>query len=143
LTESLCTVSPGGRNRGSVLVRAGLAIVIAAAVGGGLAACTGGETSPRIVPGGDPGVGRRYIEQYGCGTCHTIPGVKGATALVGPPLTHWSRRSFIAGQLPNTPDNLVRWITNPQLVEPGTAMPNLRVTPDEARNIAAYLVGIQ
>ncbi len=89
--------------------------------------------------GGDPGRGVQVIDRYGCGGCHTIPGVPGARGLVGPPLLWWSRRTFIAGELPNTPDNLIRWIRAPQSVEPGTAMPALGVTDEEARDAAAYL----
>jgi cytochrome c len=58
---------------------------------------------------------------------------------VGPPLTTFARRAYIAGQLPNQPENLIRWIQDPQAVEPGTAMPNLRVSPVVARDMAAYL----
>jgi cytochrome c len=95
---------------------------------------------PGDVPGGRPEQGRLAMrQQYGCGACHVIPGVEGATGLVGPPLTHWSGRVYIAGNLANTPDNLVRWIRDPQGVEPGTAMPNLGVTEADARDIAAYL----
>ena len=48
-------------------------------------------------------------------------------------------REFIAGNLPNEPEHLVDWIVNPQAIEPGTAMPTLGVSPDEARDMAAYL----
>lgn len=95
--------------------------------------------SPRDVAGGDPGRGKLAISRYGCSACHTIPGVPGATGQVGPPLTQFSRRSIIAGQIANTPDGLVRWIRDPQAIEPGTAMPALGVTEGEARDIAAYL----
>ena len=95
------------------------------------------------VPGGDAAQGRLVIRQYGCGTCHVIPGVPGANGTVGAPLTEFARRKYIAGELPNTSDNLVRWIVNPQLIEPGTAMPNLNVTSAEARDIAAYLATLQ
>jgi cytochrome c oxidase assembly factor CtaG/cytochrome c2 len=88
---------------------------------------------------GDAARGRLAIDAYGCGACHTIPGVRGATGLVGPPLTRFGRRGIIAGQLPNTPPNLVRWILDPPAVEPGTAMPDLGVSVREARDIAAYL----
>jgi cytochrome c len=91
------------------------------------------------VRGGDPDHGRRLIEQYGCGSCHTIPGVRQADGLVGPPLNRFGARSYIAGELPNNADNLQRWIRDPQGVEPGTAMPDLGVTPLDARDIAAYL----
>lgn len=89
--------------------------------------------------GGDANAGRQALVNFGCGSCHTIPGVRGADAMVGPPLNAWSRRSFIAGRLPNTPENLVHWIVTPQTVEPGTAMPNLGVSEREARDMAAYL----
>jgi cytochrome c len=59
--------------------------------------------------------------------------------MAAPPLHRFYQRSFIAGRLPNTEDNLIRWIQDPQQVEPGTAMPDLGVTEDEARDIAAYL----
>lgn len=88
-------------------------------------------------------LGKEAITRYGCGSCHLIPGVPGADGLVGPPLQHFNQRGYIAGQLANTPDNLVRWLRNPQEVEPGTAMPNLGVTDEDARNIAAYLMGLQ
>jgi cytochrome c1 len=59
--------------------------------------------------------------------------------MVGPPLTQFGLRAYIAGQLPNQPDNLLRWLQDPQGVEPGTAMPNLGVGPAAARDMAAYL----
>lgn len=118
-----------------VMTIAGLLVVLVLGVG-----CQE-ERNPRLrVAEGSVELGSDAIRRYGCGSCHTIPGIKGADALVGPPLLSFSRRTFIAGQLPNTPDNLARWIQNPQEVEPGTAMPDLDVSPEEARNIAAYLL---
>lgn len=83
--------------------------------------------------------GAKLIAQYGCGSCHTVPGVDRAGGLVGPPLTRFGARSYIAGELPNNADNLRRWITDPQAVEPGTAMPKLGVSAIDAQDIAAYL----
>lgn len=91
------------------------------------------------VTGGDVGRGRQLLADYGCGSCHQIPGIRGANALVGPPLDGWSQRHYIAGSLPNTLDNLVVWIVNPQGVEPNTAMPTLGVSDEEARHMSAYL----
>jgi cytochrome c len=76
---------------------------------------------------------------YGCPTCHVIPGVPGAVGTVGPSLHGLSRRSYLAGKLPNTHANLELWISHPQQFEPGTAMPEMGVTADDARQIAAYL----
>jgi cytochrome c2 len=89
--------------------------------------------------GGNPDRGPALIRSYGCGTCHTIAGVIGANGLVGPPLTGIAQRSFIAGVLPNAPENMVRWIEDPKAVDSLTAMPVLGVTPADARDIAAYL----
>jgi cytochrome c2 len=83
--------------------------------------------------------GRLLIAGYGCGSCHTIPGVPGADAMVGPSLDRFYERSYIAGRLPNTWTNLIQWIEDPQQVKPGTAMPNLGVKDNEAFDIAAYL----
>lgn len=123
------------------ILGAGLALMAI----GALAGCTGGQaTAPyHVAINGSPQHGRVLIGQYGCGACHVIPGIHAARGLVGPPLYFWSRRTIIAGELPNTPENLERWIENPPAIEPGTAMPNLGVTPPEARDIAAYLDTLQ
>jgi cytochrome c len=75
----------------------------------------------------------------GCGSCHVIPGIHNAKGLVGPPLMFFSRRTMIAGELPNSPENLVRWLKDPPSVEPGTAMPDLGLTDKQAQDVAAYL----
>jgi cytochrome c len=91
------------------------------------------------VPGGDPERGRQAIRRYGCAGCHTIAGIEGANARVGPTLTGLRGESYIAGRLPNVSHYLVFWIRDPQRIEPGTAMPNLHVTEGDALDIAAYL----
>ncbi len=119
-----------------VLVMA--ALVLSAA----LAACEGGRTvgeAAEIPTGGDATRGRDLIGHFGCGSCHTIPGVDGAEGVVAPPLTMFARRTFVGGELPNTPENLVRWIQSPKTIEPGTAMPALGINEQQARDIAAYL----
>jgi mono/diheme cytochrome c family protein len=95
--------------------------------------------SERLLPAADAERGKRALEQYACATCHEIPGVTGATVPVGPSLRKLAWRSYIAGVLPNTSDNLVRWIRAPQEVKPGTAMPELGVTARDARDMAAFL----
>ncbi len=79
-------------------------------------------------------------ERYGCGACHQIGGIEQANGHVGPPLRHFkSNVPFIIGKLPNTAANVERWIQHPQAIAPGTIMPDLGVTPAQAREIAAYL----
>ena len=89
--------------------------------------------------GGDARAGRQAIRKYGCYACHTIPGVAGARGLVGPPLDGIGNRQYIAGELPNTPANLMKWIQHPHQVEPHTAMPEMNVSEQDSRDIAAYL----
>jgi cytochrome c2 len=106
-------------------------------------ACSSGRSAvyeeARTLTGGEPERGPALIGRYGCGACHDIPGVRGATAIVGPPLGGIAIRSYLAGQLSNTPANMRRWIQQPQNVERGTAMPDMGVTDEHARDITAYL----
>lgn len=92
---------------------------------------------------GDVAAGADLIERAGCGSCHMIPGIAGADGLVGPPLIHWNRRVVIAGLLQNTPSNLVTWLMAPQDVVPDNAMPDLGLSEEQARDIAAYLYTIE
>lgn len=106
-----------------------------------LVACEPGRSAPpmRQVPGGNAALGREALARYGCGGCHVIPGIPAARSLVGPPLTHYGQRGFVAGVVSNSADNLIKWIVDPPAVDPQTAMPRLGVTPTEARHMAAYL----
>jgi cytochrome c1 len=87
--------------------------------------------------------GRKAINQYACVTCHAIPGIVGPNAPVGPPLAAIGTRGFIAGVLPNTAQNMVRWLRHPQAVNPRSAMPDLGVTQRDAQDIAAYLATLK
>ena len=124
----------------------GVILVVAAlvAIAAGLAAFYAVQLSQRIevaveAAGGSAEAGRDAILAYGCGACHAIAGIPSADGRVGPPLTGVAERRYLGGQLVNTPENMVRWISDPQAYAPGTAMPNLGVSEAEARDIAAYL----
>lgn len=108
-----------------------------------LAACAdidnSAEANAFALTGGNARLGKVAIEHYGCGSCHTIPGIPGARAIVGPPLAGMAGRAYIAGVVPNTPDNMVRWIQSPQAIDDRTAMPSVGVTSNQARDIAAYM----
>ena len=110
-----------------------------------LTACQGGRKTNvyAVYTGGDYHRGRQVLQKYRCGACHIIPGVPDANGLVGPPLIKWGQRTYIGGELPNTPDNLVKWIMSPKSIEPGTAMPELGVSEQEAKDAAAYLYTIR
>lgn len=89
--------------------------------------------------GGDPDRGEAAIGNYGCGACHQIPGIPGARGRVGPSLKGVSGRIMLAGEISNSPANMMLWVQHPQLVEPGTDMPELGMSDQDARDIAAYL----
>ena len=98
-----------------------------------LCGCSRRRSSPMAV------AGAQHIQYYGCGSCHTIPGIPGADAHVGPPLTGLGDRSYIAGVLANNPANLSFWIQHPHTVHPGTAMPEMGIPAKDGDEIAAYL----
>jgi cytochrome c len=97
----------------------------------------------RATTAGDPDRGRAAIRKYGCSSCHVIPGVGGSQGLVGPPLTTMGGRLYLAGAFPNTPENLVRWIRHPQEMRRPNVMPEMGVTEEDGRDIAAYLYTLQ
>jgi mono/diheme cytochrome c family protein len=82
------------------------------------------------------------LMQYSCHSCHEIEGVVGPKTRVGPPLTDWAQRGYIAGVLPNTEANLVRFIREPHAAAPGTLMPDLHVPESHARQMAGYLMSL-
>ena len=98
----------------------------------------GRETTPPAL-GGDPENGKLLLRQFGCGTCHEIPGVAAAKGRVGPPLEGLAGRVYLGGVLPNTPENMAAFIREPQRFAPRTAMPDLGVTEPHARDMVAYL----
>jgi cytochrome c len=97
------------------------------------------RTRAEIITGGNVARGKRLFSSYGCGGCHGLAGVPQARGLVGPTLDGIGSRAVLAGRLENKPDNLKRWIRDPQGVSPGSAMPNLGVSAQDARDIAAFL----
>jgi cytochrome c2 len=90
------------------------------------------------ISGGNSERGKIALRHFGCGSCHTIPGVPGAVATVGPSLEHFAVRSYVAGILPNTPENVMSWIEKPRELKT-TAMPDLGVTDGDARDMVALL----
>jgi cytochrome c2 len=92
--------------------------------------------------GGNIENGRRALQAFGCVACHTIPGIRLARGKVGPKLEGLSERVYIAGVLPNTPENLISWIQHPRRIDPKTAMPETGIGPADARDAAAYLYSL-
>jgi len=103
------------------------------------AACDRADHELPQLAGGDPARGLTVMRKYGCNTCHMIPGMPGADAIVGPPLGGIAQRMYIGGVARNTPLNMVHWIENPKQFDAKTAMPNVGVTHRDAVDIASYL----
>lgn len=94
---------------------------------------------PSVIAIGNVQQGAAVIRAEGCGGCHSIPGVANADGEVGPPLDGIGRRIYIAGVLRNTPDNMILWLRHPQRVVPGNVMPDMGLSREQARDVAAYL----
>lgn len=135
-------VTAWGLARPAARRRLGRGVLVTAVVLQALA-CDCASQNLAQLAGGDPRRGEEAIRSYGCGSCHTIPGIAGANGLVGPPLAGIAQRSYVGGVLTNTPENMVRWIENPPAVDSKTAMPNLGVSHRDALDIAGYLYSLK
>lgn len=118
-------------------VRAAIATLAGAVA---LAGC--GDALPTSSPAGDgnPRRGAAIFVEAGCGACHTRSDLDGATGRVAPPLDDFDQRRFVAGVLPNTHDDLTRWIHAPQSVAPGSGMPDPGISERDAADVAAFLL---
>jgi cytochrome c1 len=88
------------------------------------------------------GRGKVAIERVGCAACHEIPGVDWPKGRTGPSLKGFDDVGVIAGALPNTPSNLAAFVRNAPQAKPGSTMPAMPLTDSEARDVAAYLLGV-
>jgi len=86
--------------------------------------------------------GKALFAANACVGCHTIRGM--SAGQIGPDLTHFgSRKTLGANLLPNTAENLVRWIENPSHVKPGNRMPDLGMRGEQSKALAAYLLSLK
>jgi len=126
--------------RGLVLMSIGIVLVGSAALFFAWRYTTPHDPLPGY--NGTPQRGRILIARYGCASCHLIPGAA-TQGLVGPPLSHFGSRSYIAGVFPNQPIDLQQWLQHPQSMKPGTGMPDLGMSDRDARDVAAYLATLK
>ncbi len=113
----------------------GVLVLTCAALLGGC----GDDYNWRPLGGGYAAIVNKVVTQYLCGACHAIPDVGGAGGTAGPALERFGRLSYIAGGIPNVPPRLVAWLLDPPALKPGTTMPDMGLTEQEARHIAAFL----
>jgi len=92
--------------------------------------------------GGNPELGRKRLAQHSCVSCHVIPGVPRGDGKSAQSLAHWYWRRTFLNTYKNTPENLEKWLEMPSHRKPSTAMPDLNVSPQDSRDMAAYLFSI-
>ncbi|MGB8013159.1 MAG: c-type cytochrome [Terriglobales bacterium] len=92
--------------------------------------------------GGNPELGRKKLQMRSCGSCHFIPGVPRAEGKNAPSLAGWAGRSTFLNTYQNTPENLEKWLDKPSHRKPGTTMPDINISPEDSRDMAAYLFSI-
>ncbi|RYX92749.1 MAG: c-type cytochrome [Comamonadaceae bacterium] len=121
-----------------------MALCAAAVLAGLFAGCSGEPTQLHERQDAQQAErGKRLLAQYQCGSCHAIPGVAASRGMAGPSLQAFSRRSYIAGNVPNQPDALRQWLVEPKSLIPATTMPSMGVSPEDARAMASYLHTLQ
>jgi cytochrome c1 len=119
--------------------------IVAALCGLLLAGCGPAPDEPLRrwqVEAADLSRGRQLMSQFQCGSCHAVPGVPGGGQRA-PALERFGRRAYIAGQLPNSPEVLQRWLLDPPAMLPGTTMPRLGLSERDARDVAGYLLSLR
>lgn len=104
-----------------------------------LVACKPSPDAEQHMPQADASRGLVAIQRAGCGACHSIPGLAWPKGRSGPSLEGFAEQGLIAGRLPNRPDTLAAYVRDAPATLPGTTMPAMPLTRDEARDIAAYL----
>jgi len=122
-----------------ILVLLTVAAAVASGAGLYLQARSRTQATAEAISGGNVDAGETAIGRYGCGSCHEIPGIAGATGKVGPALAGVATRLEIAGVLANDPRHMVAWLRKPQQILPGNGMPDQGVTERDARDMTAYL----
>jgi cytochrome c len=122
-----------------VKIASPVAALILSLLSAELTGCGNGNAAGPDNFSGDARRGADLVRNYGCGGCHDIPGIANANGNVGPPLHRIGTRTYIAGFLQNSPENMTFWIEDPQNVLPGNAMPRMSIPHKDARDITAFL----
>jgi cytochrome c2 len=117
-----------------------LRIGLFCALGCAGSACSGRDVAlAESITAGNVARGRHAFRARGCGSCHEIDGNRTTQGHAGPALNKFALQSYLPGGLANEPDSLVHWLRVPRHVVPSTAMPELGLGEQEARDVAAYL----
>ena len=96
------------------------------------------STAPPPASVGDAARGKELMNTFACSGCHVIPGLEMGGNL-GPSLEGWANKPMIVNKFPNTADNVIQWLQNPQSMDPQTTMPGVGANPIDARDMTAFL----
>ncbi len=118
--------------RGAMLISAGL-----------VAGCEGPPDTAPMLDSADPARGRLLAQSKGCTACHSFPDIDFPRGRLGPSLDGFADQGLIAGQVPNQPGNLMRFVRNAPAFVPGSAMPAIAMTDQDARDVSAYLLTLR
>ncbi|MDR7335296.1 c-type cytochrome [Roseateles asaccharophilus] len=108
-----------------------------------LTACDGPPDRTPTLADADARRGRQLVTDKGCVACHAFPDVKWPRGGLGPSLEQFGKQGLIAGRLPNQPGVLMQFVRNAPAQIPGTAMPGIPMTDQEARDVSAYLLQLR
>jgi len=87
--------------------------------------------------------GKALFMSASCSSCHSIQGTL-ATGMEGPNLTHFaSQQTMLSGMMDNNPENVEKWLSDPQKIKPGAHMPRFIFSKDSVRAITAYLTQLK
>lgn len=108
-----------------------------------LAACNGPPDRTPTLGNAQASRGQQLVADKGCVACHSFPDVKWPRGGLGPSLENFARQGLIAGRLPNQPGVLMQFVRDAPALVPGTAMPAIQMTDQEARDVTAYLLTLK
>ena len=108
-----------------------------------LMACDGPPDGTPTLSDASVANGLQLVVDKGCAACHTFPDVKWPRGGLGPALEGFGRQGLIAGRLPNQPGMLMQFVRRAPALVPGTAMPAIWMTDEEARDVTAYLLTLK
>ncbi|HLK86648.1 MAG TPA: cytochrome c oxidase subunit II [Candidatus Binataceae bacterium] len=107
------------------------------------------QAAPVTPESGAAARGAKIFADAPCAICHTVKGISGLSPqytgnFKGPDLTHFGSRTTLAGSiLDNTPENLAKWIQNPDAIKPGANMPTLGLQGQDLNDLVAYLESLK
>jgi mono/diheme cytochrome c family protein len=105
-------------------------------------ACKPPPEERQHMPIADAARGKQAIQRVGCGSCHTISGIRWPQGKSAPPIEGMAERALIAGRVPNEPELLAAFVRNAPALVPDTTMPAMPLSEQESRDVAAYLYEI-